>query len=99
MYSRTAVVAAVTGPAVEGLLRSITQPSPVVAVVIEAADVVAVVTCPAVEGLLRSITRPSPVVAVVLEAADVVAVAEHLKNIQLPNTPTWLIGENIFETF
>jgi hypothetical protein len=49
---------------------------------------------PAVEGLLRSITRPSPVVAVVLDAADVVAVAEYLKNIQLPNTPTWLIGEN-----
>jgi len=47
---------------------------------------------PAVEGFLRSIARPRPVVAVVLDPADVVAVAEHLKHVDLPSDPTWLLG-------
>ena len=47
---------------------------------------------PAVEGFLRSIRRKNPVVAVVLEAADVEAVAEHLKEVQLPTSPVWLLG-------
>ena len=47
---------------------------------------------PAVEGFLRSIRRHNPVVAVVLEAADVEAVAEHLKNVDIPTTPVWLLG-------
>ena len=47
---------------------------------------------PAVEGFLRSIRRPRPVVAMVLEAADVEAVAEHLKTVQLPSSPVWLLG-------
>ena len=46
----------------------------------------------AVEGFLRGLRSQLPVVAMVLDAADVVAVAEHLKNIELPNNPTWLIG-------
>ena len=44
------------------------------------------------EGFIRGIAREGPAVAVVLEAADVVAVAEHLKNVDLPTQPTWLIG-------
>lgn len=46
----------------------------------------------AVEGFLRGLRRQLPVVAMILDAADIVAVAEHLKNIELPNNPTWLIG-------
>ena len=47
---------------------------------------------PAVEGFLRSIRRPRPVVAMVLEAGDVEAVAEHLNTVNLPSSPTWLLG-------
>ena len=46
------------------------------------------------EGFLRSIARPRPVVAVVLDPADVVAVAEHLKHVDLPSDPTWLLGKD-----
>jgi len=47
---------------------------------------------PAVEGFIRSISRHQPAVAVVLDPGDVVAVAEHLKHVDLPSKPTWLIG-------
>lgn len=46
----------------------------------------------AVETFVRSLARPRPLVAMVLEAEDVEEVAEHLKNIQLPNSPVWLVG-------
>ena len=46
----------------------------------------------AVETFIRSLARPRPVVALVLQAEDVEAVAEHLKNIQLPTSPVWLLG-------
>jgi hypothetical protein len=45
-----------------------------------------------VESFLRKLPGKKPVVVLISEAGEAVAIAEHLKHVQLPSNPIWLVG-------